>query len=142
MELAEGARDKQELRAVRRLLSLFTISWPTEADMIRAHTIYQPLRLAYGIKLVDCIIAAAAVGLDEDLATSNVKHFRAVPGLATVQPYSRALHRELGCDTWRLEKLTAKLEDLERWVSYLRYMLTAAPKTDTLRLHAYQPYIS
>ena len=89
MELMEGAANRHEMDDVRRFLFPFTLCWPTEDDMIRAHTVYQPLRLAYGIELVDCLIAATATGLGEDLASFNRKHFRAVPGLITVQPYSR-----------------------------------------------------
>jgi predicted nucleic acid-binding protein len=74
---------------VRRLLTLFTVSWPTEADVIRAYMVYQPLRLSHGIGLFDCIVAATATGPGEDLATFNVKHFRAVPDLVTIQPYVR-----------------------------------------------------
>ena len=89
MELMEGAANRHEMRNVRRFLFPFILSWPTEADMVRAHTSYQPLRLAHGIELVDCLIAATATGLGQDLATFNRKHFRAVPGLVTVQPYTR-----------------------------------------------------
>lgn len=89
MEMVEGARNRHELRSVQRLLSMFTISWPTEEDMIRAHTVYQPMRLVHGIDLLDCIVAATATGLSEDLATFNRKHFGAIPGLVIVQPYVR-----------------------------------------------------
>jgi predicted nucleic acid-binding protein len=88
-ELMEGAANLHKMRDVRRFLLPFTLCWPTEAAMIRAHTSYQPLRLAHGIKFVDYLIAPTATGRGEDLATFNVKHFRAVPGLVTVQPYIR-----------------------------------------------------
>jgi predicted nucleic acid-binding protein len=89
MELMEGADDGRAMREVRRFLLPFTLCWPTEADMVRAHTVYQPLRLRNGIGLVDCLIAATATGRGEALATYNRKHFGAVPGLVTVQPYIR-----------------------------------------------------
>ena len=50
MELMEGAANRHEMRNVRRFLFPFILSWPTEADMVRAHTSYQPLRLAHGIE--------------------------------------------------------------------------------------------
>ena len=89
MELMEGVADGRAMREVRRFLLPFTLCWPTEADMIRAHTVYQPLRLKHGIGLVDCLIAATATGMGEDLATFNRKHFGVVPGLVTAQPYVR-----------------------------------------------------
>jgi hypothetical protein len=37
--------------------------------------------------LLDALIGATAVGLNEQLATFNVKHYKVIPGLQTVQPY-------------------------------------------------------
>jgi predicted nucleic acid-binding protein len=38
---------------------------------------------------MDSLIAACAVGLSAELCTFNTKHYRMVPGLKTVQPYTR-----------------------------------------------------
>ncbi len=89
MQLIEGARNKQELLTIQVFLAAFRAVWPTQEDMVRAHTVYQPLRLANNIDLIDCLTAATATGLELPLATFNVKHFGSVPGLATVQPYTR-----------------------------------------------------
>ena len=40
-------------------------------------------------ELLDSLIAACAIGLSADLCTFNLKHYQAVPGLTTTQPYSR-----------------------------------------------------
>ena len=37
--------------------------------------------------LLDALIGHIAVGLNEELATFNVKHYSAVAGLRTIQPY-------------------------------------------------------
>ena len=48
---------------------------------------YGALRLAHGIGVLDMVIAVTAISHGQVLATFNVKHFRAVPGLVAVQPY-------------------------------------------------------
>jgi predicted nucleic acid-binding protein len=37
----------------------------------------------------NALIAAIAVGLAAELCTFNDKHYRIVPGLVTIQPYTR-----------------------------------------------------
>lgn len=45
--------------------------------------------LSHNLGLLDALIAACATGLSATLCTFNVKHYRMVPGLVTVQPYAR-----------------------------------------------------
>jgi predicted nucleic acid-binding protein len=54
-----------------------------------AYTNYAVLRLTHGMGLLDSLVAATAAGLGEPVATFNKRHFEAVPGLVTVQPYTR-----------------------------------------------------
>ncbi len=87
MELLAGARNKDEMRRLQKALRAFPIVWPAATDMQRAMIDYLPLRLATGIGLTDCLIAATATGASHQLATFNMKHFRAVPDLVSVRPY-------------------------------------------------------
>ena len=89
MELVNGCRDGNELRRVQRFLATFSILWPSDEDLSKALNDYLPLRLSTGIGLMDAVIAATAVGHNLPLATFNGRHFTAVPGLATVEPYTR-----------------------------------------------------
>ena len=89
LELARGAANKAQLRRIRKFLNDFPLLWPTAADMAQAFDKYAVLRLSHGLGLLDSLIAATAVGSGEDLVTFNRKHFGAVPGLVTVQPYVR-----------------------------------------------------
>jgi predicted nucleic acid-binding protein len=89
LELLYGCRDAGELRAGQAFLRAFPIVWPAEQDLQRALTEYPPLRLAHGLGVIDALIAATAVGQGLPLVTFNVRHFRAVPGLTTAQPYVR-----------------------------------------------------
>jgi len=45
--------------------------------------------LSHSLGLIDALIAATAISAGASLCTYNLKHFRAVPGLVTVQPYPK-----------------------------------------------------
>ena len=87
LELVQGCQSSSELRAVQRFLTAFEIVWPTRTDLTTALIEYMPLRLAHGIGLIDAVIAATAVGAQYTLVTFNVKHYRPIPRLKTLQPY-------------------------------------------------------
>jgi predicted nucleic acid-binding protein len=89
LELTYGCLNSAELRAVETFLQAFPIVWPSEDDLNRAWVDYAPLRLSHGLGVMDALIAATAIGRGDPLATFNVRHFRAVPGLTIVQPYTR-----------------------------------------------------
>ncbi len=89
MELIHGSRNERERRALLRFLLPFPSVWPTEADMNRALHVYSRYRLSHNLGMIDALVAATAVGAGLDLVTFNVRHFRAVLGLTTVQPYAR-----------------------------------------------------
>ncbi len=40
--------------------------------------------------LIDSLIAATAIGQGATLCTFNTKHFAAIPGLVTEQPYAKS----------------------------------------------------
>ena len=87
MELVQGCQDKTEQQRVERFCQPHPLFWPTQADCQRALTDYAAFRLSHSIGLLDALIGHTAVGLKEPLATFNVKHYRVIPGLITVQPY-------------------------------------------------------
>lgn len=89
MEVIRGCQNAAELRAAQTFLKLFRIVWPSEDDLHRALTEYMPLYLSHGLGILDALIASTAIGRGFPLATFNVRHFRAVPGLVIVQPYTR-----------------------------------------------------
>jgi predicted nucleic acid-binding protein len=89
LELTYGALNAAELRAVEHFLRPFPILWPMDEDVRRAMTDYALVHLSHGIDVMDAITAALAVRHGLDVATFNVKHFSAIPGLTTIQPYVR-----------------------------------------------------
>ena len=89
MELIQGARDGREVRAAQRLTAPLPVIWPTPDDCERALADFAAFHLSHGLGLLDALIAACAVGLAAELCTFNDKHYRVMPGLSTVRPYTR-----------------------------------------------------
>ena len=88
LEALYGARDMAELRWVESFLTPFPVLWPSEDDAQATRQLAR-FHLSDGIELTDVMTAAIALRHNLTLATFNVKHFRAVPGLTIVQPYER-----------------------------------------------------
>ena len=89
MELVQDAQNNRQVQQILKLVSPLPIIWPSEADCNRALADFTALHLSHGLGLLDSLIASCAIGLSMPLCTFNVKHFRAVPGLQLVQPYTR-----------------------------------------------------
>jgi predicted nucleic acid-binding protein len=90
MELVQDARNAQEVRKALRLIEPLPVVWPTQADCERALSDFTAYHLSHGLGLLDSLIASCAVGLSATLCTFNIKHYRAVPGIKTEQPYSKS----------------------------------------------------
>jgi predicted nucleic acid-binding protein len=89
MELIQGARDARQVREAVALVSPLSVIWPSTADCERGLADFTAFHLSHGLGLLDALIAACAVGCSAELCTFNEKHYRMVPQLVTVQPYSR-----------------------------------------------------
>jgi predicted nucleic acid-binding protein len=89
MEMIQGARDAKQVRDALRPTAPLPVVWPTIADCQKAMADFTAFHLSHGLGLLDALIAAIAVGLSAELCTFNDKHYRIVPGLVTVQPYTR-----------------------------------------------------
>lgn len=89
MELIQGASNLQQVRAAQKLVAPLPMVWPTEGDCRRALADFTAFHLSHSLGLIDALIAAVALGLSAELCTFNTKHYRMVPGLVTVQPYTR-----------------------------------------------------
>ena len=87
MEMVQDAENLRDLRRLTTFLSSFQIVWPSEADMDRALVSFGSQRLRAGLGLVDCLIAATALGRGDELVTFNRRHYRHVPDLRIFQPY-------------------------------------------------------
>ena len=89
IEVTYACRDAAEMRQAQRFIEPFPIVWPSEDDLQRALSEYAPLRLSHGISAFDALVASTAVGRGLPILTFNRKHFEAIPGVITVQPYAR-----------------------------------------------------
>ena len=89
MEVVKGCANKAELWRVQKLASRYGLFWPSPADCQNALLFLNQYYLSHNLGLEDALIAATAIGQGAALCTFNVKHFAAVPGLATEQPYAR-----------------------------------------------------
>lgn len=89
MELIQDAKNSAQVRQALKLVAPLTTVWPTETDCNQALSNFTAYHLSNKLGLIDSLIAACAVGLKASLCTFNVKHCKAVPGLATEQPYTR-----------------------------------------------------
>ena len=87
LELLQGCRNKTEQQRVEQFCQPYRMYWPTEADCQRALQDFVAYHLSHNLGLLDALIAHTAIGLNEPLATFNVKHYGAIVGLKTSQPY-------------------------------------------------------
>lgn len=89
MELIQGAANARQVRDADRLVRPLPIVWPTPLDCDQALANFQAFHLSHSLGLLDSLIGAIAVGLSAELCTFNQKHFRVIPSLVSVQPYTR-----------------------------------------------------
>jgi predicted nucleic acid-binding protein len=89
MELLQGCQNAREQRQLEKALSEYPLYWPSEEDCNRALASFSSHHLSDNIGLLDALIAETAIGVPAELATFNVKHYRILKGLKTLQPYER-----------------------------------------------------
>lgn len=83
MELVQGCRDKQELRAVKAFIreNIADVIHPDERVSEKAIALLEGHASADGLRTIDALIAATALLEDDELATANYRHFRKIAGL-------------------------------------------------------------
>ena len=83
MELFQGARDRVELRVIRRFLQEndFHVIPLNEPMSHLGATLMEEHALSSGLQIADALIAATARETGSPLATGNVRHFRSIAGL-------------------------------------------------------------
>lgn len=83
MELIQGIRDKEELRALRRALQYWKAAiHPLDEEVSnRAMYLVETYSLSHNLQMADALIASTALSLGISLVTANDKHYRIVEGL-------------------------------------------------------------
>jgi hypothetical protein len=86
MELVQGARDKDDLRIIKRFLAElgFTVLPLSENIGHRSLVYVEEYGLSAGLRAGDAIIAATAVENALPLLSANAKHFRPIKELELV----------------------------------------------------------
>jgi hypothetical protein len=83
MELAQGARDGAELRALRQAVQFWHagIIHIDQGISGRASYLVEEYSLAHSLQLADALIAATALERGLPLVTANDRHYRFIPNL-------------------------------------------------------------
>ena len=89
MELIDGCHNKAQFRQLDQITARMTLIWPSPASCTAAMSTFRSLHLSHSLGLLDSLIAQTAIEVGVPLHTFNVKHFQSVPGLTTIQPYTR-----------------------------------------------------
>lgn len=90
MELIQGCRNRLEQDRVQRELASYGVVWLSEMDCDRALGVFATYRLSHNAGLLDVLIGQTAVALGAPLHTFNQKHYRFIPGIRCVEPYSKS----------------------------------------------------
>jgi predicted nucleic acid-binding protein len=83
MELLQGARNREEMRLIKRLIRDLDFELLPLSENIghRASIYVEEYALKGGLRLVDALIAATAVENHEKLCTGDQKHYRQINDL-------------------------------------------------------------
>ncbi|NJN83151.1 MAG: type II toxin-antitoxin system VapC family toxin [Caldilineaceae bacterium] len=90
MELIQGCRNKPEQDKVQREFATYRVAWLSSADCDRALEVFATYRLSHSAGLLDVLIGQIAVALGVPLYTFNQRHYGFIPGLQTIQPYTKS----------------------------------------------------
>lgn len=86
-ELLAGCHNQTEQRRVERELELYAMAWLDEEISQAALQMYRRFHLSHGAGFFDCLIAATSTKRGLVVATLNLKHFSAFPGVKAERPY-------------------------------------------------------
>ncbi len=89
LEILDGASNKREMNRMQKAIQPFFIHWPTSDDCNRALATFAQGKLSHNLGVLDALIAETAKGLGVPLHTFNLKHYKAILDLKTIQPYKR-----------------------------------------------------
>lgn len=76
MELFQGARDKRELKYIKKKITNFEILTMNQEIITLAREILDRFTLSHNTKIMDALIAATVISYDIDFYTYNKKDFR------------------------------------------------------------------
>lgn len=89
MELIQGARDREEQSKIEGAVESYSVIWPSPEVCDQAFSVFASYHLSHGLGILDALIGQMAVTLGLPLYTFNQRHYEAIPGLETAQPYEK-----------------------------------------------------
>lgn len=89
MELIQGCRNRADLQAVQQLIAPLDIWYPTDEEMRAALTVFLQGYLRLRLSILDAVVGSVITHRAAVLATFNTRHYRAIPDLTTLQPYTK-----------------------------------------------------
>ena len=89
MELIQGCRNKSEQERTQHELATYGVVWLSPADCDKALEVYVAYHLSHNAGLLDVLIGQTSVSLGVPLHTFNQRHYSFIPGMQTVQPYTK-----------------------------------------------------
>jgi hypothetical protein len=89
LELSFGGTTQRDRRGCREVLRGCQIAWLDETNGQRALELLIEVRPRVALGAIDALVAQTARAMHTPLHTFNAKHFRAVPDLELIQPYTR-----------------------------------------------------
>jgi predicted nucleic acid-binding protein len=90
MEVVQGCRDSSAQDATLQELGYYQRLWLDLMGGERAFQLYCATHLSQNLGVLDALIAQTAIDHDLPLHTFDLKHYKGVSGLRTVQPYTRS----------------------------------------------------
>lgn len=90
LELLQGCRNKAEQDQVQRELATYGVVWLSSNDSDKAVEVFAAYHLSHNAGLLDVLIGQTAVVLGAPLHTFNQRHYSFIPGIQTVQPYTKS----------------------------------------------------
>ena len=87
MELLQGCQNLSEQQRLEKQLLRFALHWPIPSDCQRAYLDFAANRLSHSLDLLHSLIGHTAVGLNDRLATFNLKHYGVIAGIQVFHPY-------------------------------------------------------
>lgn len=89
LELIVGKKTKKDIKKIESILKNLQINVIPINDAVSkaAENILSDYYHSHGIGILDSFIAATALVYDEELVTSNKKHFDFIPNLKLLTPY-------------------------------------------------------
>lgn len=80
-EIYQGAKNKTELKTIKKLLNYFEIYPFTKQTSSLSLKLLEKYSLSYGLLILDALIAATSIENNLILLTNNIKHFKMIKGL-------------------------------------------------------------